>query len=312
MNATATPARPGLSLLKSLLALSRTPHGLLDMATPAFAALLWHGTFPAPQIILLGLLTAFAGYTAVYALNDLVDYRVDKHRYDQGLFADCREDLDGIFVRHPLASGLLSLRQAGFWTAAWAVIAFAGAFLLNPLCALVFLGGCLLETIYCLLWQSTCLKFFISGGVKTCGALAAVFAVDPHPSPLPLFVLLFCLFCWEIGGQNLPNDWADIEEDRQLQANTIPLRFGPALANTLILLSLFTAVAMNGFILGFILARGRLVGVAASLFIGAYLLLLPAYRLSKTGKRRQALVLFNRASYYPAALLAVVIVTIIV
>ena len=63
--------------LKLFLALSRTPHGLLDLATPGLAALLCLGGFPTPGVTLLGLLTVFAGYTAVYALNDLVDYRTD-------------------------------------------------------------------------------------------------------------------------------------------------------------------------------------------------------------------------------------------
>jgi 4-hydroxybenzoate polyprenyltransferase len=68
----------GLSRLKLFLALSRTPHGLLDMCTPAFGALLWLGHFPSPFIVIIGLATTFAGYTAVYALNDIVDYKVFK------------------------------------------------------------------------------------------------------------------------------------------------------------------------------------------------------------------------------------------
>ena len=70
--------------LKFFLALSRTPHGLLDMATPALTALLWYGAIPSLRIISLGFITAFAGYTAVYALNDLVDYRVDKKDSKRG------------------------------------------------------------------------------------------------------------------------------------------------------------------------------------------------------------------------------------
>ena len=50
--------------------------------------------------------------------------------------------------------------------------------------------------------------------------------------------------------------------------------------------------------------------VVASLNVGFYLLLLPAYRLLKTKGRREALILFNRASYYPLSLLAVVIIAI--
>ena len=66
-----------LSRVKLFLALSRTPHALLDMATPAVCALLWMGNFPPARIIVLGIITAFAGYTAVYGLNDLMDHRAD-------------------------------------------------------------------------------------------------------------------------------------------------------------------------------------------------------------------------------------------
>ena len=72
--------RKSLSRIKLFLALSRTPHGILDIATPAMITLLWHAGFPSFKIISIGLLTAFAGYTAVYALNDIVDYNVDKEK----------------------------------------------------------------------------------------------------------------------------------------------------------------------------------------------------------------------------------------
>jgi len=55
-------------------------HGLLDLATPALAAILCYGGLPPFGVIALGLLTGFAGYTAVYALNDLADYRVDQEK----------------------------------------------------------------------------------------------------------------------------------------------------------------------------------------------------------------------------------------
>lgn len=300
-----------LSELKLFFALSRTPHGLLDIATPALAALLWLGAFPALKITILGLITAFAGYTAVYALNDLVDYRTDKKRVDEGLLSNIQNDLDGIFLRHPIAYGLLSFKKAILWAAAWALLALVGSFLLNPFCAIIFLGSCFLETIYCILWKSSCLKVLVSGAVKTSGAMAAVFAVDPNPS-FPLLLLLFLwLFFWEIGGQNIPNDWADIEEDRILQATTIPVRFGPVLANAIILFSLMLALILSGVLLSFLSVGTNFVGFAASLGTGMYLLLIPAYRLYRTQERNQALALFNSASYYPVTLLAVVIITIV-
>jgi hypothetical protein len=46
----------GLARLKLFWALSRTPHGLLDMCTAALASLLWLGHFPSFKIIGLGLI----------------------------------------------------------------------------------------------------------------------------------------------------------------------------------------------------------------------------------------------------------------
>ena len=70
----------GISRLKLFLALSRTPHGVLDLAAPALGALLWVGGFPPAEIMGLGLITAFCGYTSIYALNDVTDHRVDKEK----------------------------------------------------------------------------------------------------------------------------------------------------------------------------------------------------------------------------------------
>ena len=86
--------------LKLFLALSRTPHGLIDMATPVFAALIWIGHLPSFSVVFLGLLTTFAGYTAVYALNDIVDYRQDQRTVQQGGTCPADGDLDAILVRH--------------------------------------------------------------------------------------------------------------------------------------------------------------------------------------------------------------------
>ena len=67
------------------------------MATPALTALLLYGAIPSLRIISLGLITAFAGYTAVYALNEPgACYRVDKKRLEKGLFPETNDDLDSI------------------------------------------------------------------------------------------------------------------------------------------------------------------------------------------------------------------------
>ncbi len=296
----------GTSRLGLFLALSRTPHGLLDMTTPCLAALLCLGAFPPLKVVLVGLLTVFAGYSAVYALNDVIDYRSDKKKMEEGLFLDSDSYLDGGIVRHPLAQGLLSIKEGLGWTLAWSVVAVTGAFILNPVCVVVFLGGCLLEIIYCLMWRLSWTRSIVSGGVKTSGAIAAVFAVDPDPSFAFLLALFLWLFFWEIGGQNIPNDWEDLERDKHFEAKTIPIRFGPDLSAIFVMGCLLMALAMNLVLL--LLTPFELTWSFLSLFLlaGVCLLLFPAYQLFRTRDRAKAITLFNRASYYPPALFALV------
>jgi len=302
----------GMMRLKHFFALSRTPHGLLDMSTPALGALLWLGAFPSAGVTVLGLITAFAGYTAVYALNDVVDYRVDRARIKQGQLPGAETYLDDVLVRHPMAHGLLSFREGLLWAVAWAILAMVGAYLLNPICLLIFVGGCLLEAIYCLMLKISPLRTFVSGAVKTLGGMAAVFAVDPNPSPLFIFLLFLMLFSWEVGGQNIPHDWEAIEEDRRLDAKTVPVRYGPQKATFIIVIMLLVAVVAN-----FILFLNSPIGfnalfISGSLLVNCYLLILPAWRLNKSKARSQAMTLFNRASYFPLALLGFVIIKIII
>jgi 4-hydroxybenzoate polyprenyltransferase len=280
----------------------------MDMATPALAALLWSGSFPPARVVWLGILTAFAGYTTVYALNDFVDYRTDKRRFEKGLVPESPDDIDSIFIRHPMASGQLSMGRALAWTFGWAFITLFGAFLLNPLCMAIFLAACLLEVVYCLSWRSGYLKVLISGAVKTSGAAAAVYAVDPNPSYHFLALTFLWLFFWELGGQNIPNDWADIEEDTVLNASTLPVRFGTAFTANLILICLVLTVCVGCLTIAFSHLPNRWAYSAAAGGVGVYFLLLPALDLHLTRDRIAALALFNRASYYPAAILGPVIV----
>ena len=298
----------GLSRLKLFFALSRTPHGLLDMATPAISALLWLGEIPTLKVIALGLVTAFSGYTAVYALNDIIDYRTDKVKIQRDGLNDTNKDLDSVIMRHPLAHDLMSYKECLLWALGWASLAIIGAYQLNPACVLIFLIGCGLEVVYCLLLRVSYLRTFVSGAVKTSGGLAAVFAVDPNPSPLFLIVLFSWLFFWEIGGQNILNDSTDIEEDKRLQAKTVPLRFGLERTRSMILVFLIITVLLSGFLFNLSPAAFTLPYVVLCILVGFYLLLMPAYGLYRGRKRRQALTLFKKASYYPLTLLILVTV----
>lgn len=295
--------------LKRFGALSRTPHGIIDMTTPCMAALLWLGAFPSFGVVVVGLLTVFAGYTAVYALNDVIGYRSDRAKLQAGGFADPAHasDIDAMLVRHPMAQGLLSLPAGVAWAAGWGVVAAVGAYWLNPVCLLVFGVGCLLEVLYCLLWRVSPYRALVSGAVKSAGAVAAVFAVDPAPSLFFLLFLFLTVFFWEIGGQNAPNDWTDIEEDRRFGARTIPITFGLDRTRDIILGSLFLAIMAC--LLTFLMSQtpfGPLYYLIA-LGTGAYLLLWPAWVLYDSRRKTDAMRLFNRASYFPVALFVIVL-----
>jgi 4-hydroxybenzoate polyprenyltransferase len=298
----------GLLRLKLYFALSRTPHGLLDMCTPAFGALLWLGHFPPVHVILIGLITTFAGYTAVYALNDVVDYEADKEKAATSGFSNAQSDLDSLIVRHPMAQGLLSFKQGLIWSLAWGLVALIGAYILNPVCVLIFLAGCSLEAVYCLLWRVSPYRTIVSGAVKTSGAIAAVFAVDPSPSVGYPIILFLLLFFWEIGGQNIPNDWVDVEEDKQFKAQTIPVCFGLNASRVIVLVTLILALFLSVTIFQFSQVNFVIVYLIVSFTVGFYLLLLPAVKLFRTRKASDAMALFNKASYYPPALFVIVLI----
>ncbi len=283
------------------------------MCTAALGALLWLGEFPAVWIVLVGLITVFAGYTAVYALNDVVGYRSDKRKLQETATPgpqDCR-DLDAVFVRHPMAQGLLSFKEGLVWSLAWAALALVGAYLLNPVCLMIFVAGCILETIYCLLWKVSPYRTIVSGLVKTAGAVAAVFAVDSNPSAAFLAALVFTLFFWEIGGQNVPNDWIDLEEDRRFKAQTVPLRVGTPWAKRIIVATVVLTMCCSLWLAQFSQAPHKPALMLGFLMAGAGLLLIPAVKLYRSTLVTDAMTLFNKASYYPLALLVLVLMAVV-
>lgn len=299
--------KPLLPKLKLFLALSRTPHLLLDLATPGLAALLCLGGFPSLIITALGLITLFAGYTAVYALNDVVDYRTDKAKIGEGGLTG-EGYLDGLMVRHPMAQGLLSFEEGLAWALAWAAVALLGAYLLNPVCALIFILGGILEGIYCFMLEFSHWRVLVSGVVKTLGGVAAVFAVNTSPSPVFLALLFLFIFFWEIGGQNVPADWTDLEEDRRWHAKTVPVHYGPAGSSQIILGSLVLSLLLLFPLMAASPLRFSWGLMALAGGAGIYLLILPAVRLYQTQERSQATVLFNKASYFPLTVLVITLV----
>ncbi len=314
MNGPTTQAATGKALplprYKAFLALSRTPHGIIDMATPCFAALVWLGGFPPLWVTVLGLVTAFSGYTAVYALNDVVDFHQDRKKIAMVETSSSHGDIDidGVWVRHPLAQGILPYSSGVLWVAAWSSLAMTGAWILNPICLLIFLTGCLLEILYCRMLTVSHYRILISGMVKTLGAIAAVFAVDPEPSILFVVLLFLFLYFWEMGAQNIPNDWSDIREDRVVGAKTVPVELGTHRSALLIVGCVLTTLLLNTLVFLSSRAVYGQTTLLAALAAGIFLLLIPALKLWNTQSDRDAMHLFNHGSHYPLALTVIVLI----
>ncbi len=297
--------------MKRFFALSRTTHGVLDLALPGFVALLWLGEFPPILTILLSLFTAFAAYTAIYALNDLVGIAVDKEKFAGGINAGY--SVEASDLRYPLAQNALSYNKGLLWFGGWFAVALIGAYFLNPFIIVILLAAALLEIIYVLLLKVTYLRTFVSGLVKSSGPIAAIYVVDNNP-PIPLVLLILAwVFVWEIGGQNVPADWNDTAEDKRVNARTIPLQLGTQTAGIIVLITLSLTVLLSLFLpLASPLNLGwpyRLASAAA----GAFLLLKPGYDLYRQQTEgRMAAKLFDNASFYPMAQLAIITVFVLI
>jgi 4-hydroxybenzoate polyprenyltransferase len=296
---------------RKFVGLSRMTHSVLDVAHPAAGALLALGAAPRLQIIALGLVSAFSGFTAVFALNDVMDAKVDAEKMAR--FAKGGEvfDLDSVGTRHPIAQGSLSRRAAIGWVAFWGILSLVTAFLIKPLCALLLVAAVALETAYCKLLRVSHWKVLLSGLMVAVGGMAGVFAASS--SPTPLVVVLFGLWAgaWEIGGRNIPNDWSDIEEDVNLGIRTVPIHFGrkassriaAAFASLILICSLAFPLASP-----MRLTLPYLVLAAAT---GLYFLVLPLARWLREQTTESAMAYFNKACFYPLAMLAALIVAFI-
>lgn len=291
--------------MRKFLALSRSTHGVLDIAMAGFAALLWLGHFPEWKVLLVALVTAGAGYTAIYALNDLLGVKVDREKFaGQGI--NPGYSVEASDLRYPIAQGKLSLKSGIVWFACWYAVALVGAWWLNPLLVFVVLAAPFLEAGYCMLLKVTYWRVVVSGLVKSLGPVAAVLTVVQRPDPLLLALMVAWLMAWEIGGQNVPADWNDVEEDRRVGAKTIPVMFGPKVAGTVMLLALLATVALSyGLPSISPLTLGWQYQVA-NLAIGVWLLLVPGIGLFRSLDGRQAARLFDRASFYPVAQLLLI------
>jgi len=288
--------------LHSVLDLSRTRQALLSVAQPAIAAVLALGALPSGRQMAVGLVAAVTGYLAVFSLNDVLDHHVDARALHAGKAEFSGFDLDTVYLRHPIASGSLSLPFARAWVLSLATVSAVAAYALEPMCLALFGVAVALEVLYCKLRSVTWLKTFISGAMVGVGGLAGWVAVAPLSTrALPLFAFLAV---WEIAGRNIPNDLSDVVADRRTGIRTIATVFGGRAAARAVLLGAVVTVVAAGMLDVPSWAGTALVAVAV------WAMMLPAIALMGRPLAEQAAVYFNRASLLPALMLPLIIVAV--
>ncbi|WP_233580657.1 UbiA prenyltransferase family protein [Streptomyces triticirhizae] len=286
--------------VRALYGFSRGTQATLSVAQPLLGLLLAGGA-PPGRVVLVAL-ASFAAYFAVFAVNDLIDWNIDQQR-----FAHLREfegfDIDSAGVRHPLAQGRLSLPVAASWVASLGAVALVLAAMISWVCVVLFVTAALLEAAYCKLARVTPYKTLLTGVMVALGGCVGWFAVTDAVDEPVLWLFALWLAAWEIGGRNIVNDLADVDEDVHLGVRTVPVVYGRRRSGLLSAATLLVAfVASVGMTLGALPVFG-LLGLAGTVVAGGVALVCPALRLLRCCEPRTALAVFNRASLYPVAVL---------
>jgi 4-hydroxybenzoate polyprenyltransferase len=315
---------PALSFgerLKAFYGFSRGLQATLSISQPALAAIIALGGLPGLREIVLGVIAATAGYFAVFAVNDLIDVRLDRQRFHH-LRSYEGFDVDSAAVRHPLAQGYFAYWQGVLWIVVLSVIALVAAYALSPVSAALFVIAALLEVGYCAMARVTPFKFIPTGLMVAVGAVAGWFAVVPLDPARIEWALLIAFFiwmaAWEIGGRNIVNDWSDVEEDIHLGVKTVPVVFGYKVAGALVFFFLAVtflaslALALIGLTPTATRPSLGLIFLAGCLVEGVYALIWPGIKLLRDPRPAVALQLFNRASFYPMVMLPILLISVYV
>jgi 4-hydroxybenzoate polyprenyltransferase len=291
-------AAPGLAAV--IFDFSRGKQALLTIAQPALGVVLAVGGLPPARVVLIGLPAACAASFSLYALNDLLDRKVDEASLAAGKSAAPEHDVDTAFVRHPLAHGLLSLRVSVAWVAGLAALGALGTALLSPLALAFFVVAGVTQVVYCRLRSVTPWKTVLSGVMVGCGGLAGWAAVAPlRPGALGLFAVLGL---WEIGGRNIVNDLTDVGSDAPVGIRTVATVYGVSAA------ARAAAAVSAACLAATLLLPMPAAATALALVLGVWALGVPAVRLVRRPTPAQAASFFNRGSLYPDLVLAALLI----
>src|SRR5690606_18546488 len=106
------------------------------------------------------LFTVLAGYTAIYALNDLVGVRDDVEKVRDGLKSGYAVEASA--MRYPLAQNLISMRDGWLWFGFWFAVAVIGIWRLNPKILIILVVAAALEVVYVKLLKVTWWRTVVS------------------------------------------------------------------------------------------------------------------------------------------------------
>lgn len=291
--------------LRALLGFSRVMISSFALAQAALASVLALRGLPSVKIILLGSIACLSGSYALTATNDLFDYQIDRERL-KNLRTVEGFDIGQIFIRQPLARGVICFRTGVIWILSLSTISLIFGYLIKPSLVLVSLIIGLLVVTYSAMSRLSILKLVIVGVLVSLGAAAGWLAVSNQSFLLLIFVLW--MFFWEIGGRNIPNDFADIEEDKHLKLKTIPVEYGKKKASKICFSCLLVSFTIS--IVVAILADVSHFFVIAVSLIGILMLIFPGYRLLRKPEPQVSLQLFNFACFYPFAILTALLLSI--
>jgi 4-hydroxybenzoate polyprenyltransferase len=108
---------------------------------------------------------------------------------------------------------------------------------------------------------------------------------------------------WEVGGQNVPNDLVDMQEDGRLGAKTIPVVYGPSFSVTIIFAALIASSVLGLGLIFLSPLKMKGVYVVGAILSGLFFLLIPLRRFLSDDDTSKAINLFNQASLYPLGIL---------
>lgn len=292
-------------IIRALLGFSRVMIASFALAQAGLGAVIALKGIPSLRILILGAVACLAGSYALTALNDTLDVNIDRARFKK--LRDFEAfDVGSLLIRHPLAQGIISYRLALSWIISLSLVSIVFTYLIKPWLIVLFLLVAILVTLYSYLNTISYWKLLVVAALVVLGSAAGWLAVAPAQSPaFPLFVLW--IFCWEIGGRNIPNDFADVDEDKELGLKTIPVVHGKELASKVSFIFLLFAWAIGLAVV--IAAALPLFFTVSSMIAGLLFLLLPGYQLLKNPEPLVAIKLFNYACLYPLTLLVLLLVS---